>query len=695
MNWYRSLTIRGQLYFALATMIIGFIAIGITYALSIVVGQNALAEAEKLASFGLSVEKAQFSVVEAQRIEKQFELTRDTKFLGEHAKAMSSLTAGLEQLKNNAPDEKEQSLISSVNKSLQAYRRTFYNQKEGLSIVGLDADSGLLGSLNESARKMEKQLAGSEQPALVISFFKMRQFEKNYLLEANASNVSKLLRQEKLFKALVVRSSLSSSKKSKINVSMKNYEQDIKEMVAATKSSIENTLSLTESTRAMEKEFNEMITHTKELIIENDLKSVQAIFIMESIFVLVLVLAALSVGVVFVLLMRKISSLLATLMGTITRLAAGDYDARTGLQSQDELGQLGRSLDTMLDDRLAGLAKAEKENDQLNDSIIELIEAVSTLGERDLTVSVPVAEDVTGAVADSINQMARQTAAVLNNIKTMAMQVETTSQQVKNQGDKLTIVAENERKIVENTLTSLDKAAKSMNAISSMAQNCNKIADKASQSTELALDAVNNTVSGMADIREVISETEKRIKRLGERSQEINGIVDMINTLAERTHVLALNASMQAAAAGEAGRGFAVVADEVQRLAEGSRSSTAQISELVNSIQSETSETMATMNKAITQVVDGSELAEQAGKQMVDTKQTTHELVAAVVDISKHSINQAKISDDIRERASLIRTSTQETAEELDVQAEHAKSLANYADSMLASVQGFKLPEVG
>ncbi len=692
MKWYRNLTIRGQLIFALVVVLSGFITVGITYGFSVFLEQNTRHETEQMAGFVSLVEKSHRSVVGAQRLEKMFGLTKDPKHLEEHAQSMIKLTEDLKVLKESVPDKDEITVVEEVNKSLQAYRKAFYYVNEELSILGLDAESGIRGSLNEAARDLERELANTGNPGLLTSLLQMRRHEKNYLLDDAGENIDKVMAQTRTFKKSISGSKLSNSKKSALMETVQIYQQDFADIIESTKRKNEFTVTLERATVGLESHFDDMLSQAKILKAKNDEASAAAIITMEIIFVAVLILAAVIVGFMFVLLMRKITTSLSVLMDTIAQLGEGNYEARTNLETTDELGQFGKSLDTMLDERLAGLAKAEKENDQVNDSIIEVIEAVSLLSEKDLTISVPVAEDVTGAVADSINQMARQTAAVLNNIRSTAEQVETAAKLVKSRGDVVTSLAENESKVVENTIGSLDKAAQTMSNISARAIVCNDIANKAAHSTDLAQQAVNNTVDGMADIREIISETEKRIKRLGERSQEINGIVDIINTVAERTHVLALNASMQAAAAGEAGRGFAVVADEVQRLAEGSRTSTSQISELVNSIQSETAETMNTMNKAITQVVDGSELAEQAGKQMAETKETTAELVAAVAEISDQSANQAKISNDIRKRAMLIQQSTQKTGKELVEQATQTESLVEFAYNMLESMREFKLP---
>jgi methyl-accepting chemotaxis protein len=378
---------------------------------------------------------------------------------------------------------------------------------------------------------------------------------------------------------------------------------------------------------------------------------------------------------------------------TVNKVAKGDFKARSYIKTHDELETLSTAFNGLLDDRLMALAKAEQENEQLNNSIIKLLQVSHQLSlQRDLTVQVPVTEDVTGPLADAINQMASEMSKVLLKVRTITEYVESASLQVKKQADKVSVVAEKERKEVNLTMNELSAAAEVMSKIAEVAQSCNDIANQATQTTQTALQTVNSTVKGMGEIRETIHETEKRIKRLGERSQEISSIVDLINNIAERTHVLALNASMQAAAAGDAGRGFSVVAEEVQRLAESSRNATSQISALVKNIQMETNDTIATMDKSIGLVVEGSQLTERAGEQMTDTQKTTSNLVEVVEQIAMASRQQAQVSNELYERAKSIQDSTQETGKELEEQTIQTNSLVNYSQQLIESIRVFKLP---
>jgi len=389
---------------------------------------------------------------------------------------------------------------------------------------------------------------------------------------------------------------------------------------------------------------------------------------------------------------RRIVRNLNVFQSTISQISAGDYNARVKIKTNDELGVLSKAFNELLDSRVSTLAKAEKENEELNESVLSLLQAVAQLSRKDLTAKAPVSENVTGAVADAINLMAGETAKVMSEVNNISADVTKASMSVQAQADNMLTAAEQDRDEVDRTATALQTAAQSMRSIADLAQVCNNVADSAIKSTQLALNTVNSTVSGINSTRDVIRETEKRIKRLGERSQEISGVVNLINVIAERTHILALNASMHAASAGEAGRGFAVVADEVQRLAENARQATQQISALVSNIQLETADTVNTMNTAITQIVEGSRLAEQAGQQMQLTQQTTAELVASVKQIATSSETQARVGQDLLARSDHIRQSSEKATAQLHEQASQTSNLMEYAKQLLAAVRVFKLP---
>ncbi len=410
-------------------------------------------------------------------------------------------------------------------------------------------------------------------------------------------------------------------------------------------------------------------------------------------------IAAIAAALVMVMLFasyvyRGITKPLDLLLKAITKVNAGAYEVRVNLRTKDELNTVGRAFDKLLDDRIATLSEAASENERLNNSVIGLFTAMGALSEKDLTIRAPVTEDIIGTLGDAINQLTDVTATVLHHVTRIAGVVEHASERMKQQSDVVNDMAKEEDVIVVRLISNLETAMASINEVAVYASDSSRAAAEATESTESAMQTVQATLSGMSLIRETISEMEKRIKRLGERSQEISQIVNLINTISERTHVLSLNAAMQAAMAGEAGRGFAVVAEEVQRLAENSRQATGQIANLVQNIQVETNDTIATVNKTIDQVVKESELAHNAGERMRETHEATARLVRLVATIASSSAEQTKIAESLRSAADEITQFTAKTAEQLAAQNQSAASLVSASKKLMESVSVFKLPPV-
>jgi len=405
-------------------------------------------------------------------------------------------------------------------------------------------------------------------------------------------------------------------------------------------------------------------------------------------------LALILIGSAFTFyIIRSITNPLGRLVDVMQKLAGGDNTIRVNPETFDELGLMGRQFDMMVDQRELVSASIQKENETLNASIINLLQAVAKLSQKDLTAKVPVSEDVTGLIADALNLLADETAKVLNRVVQLAGSVAQVSQSVKTQSDNVIQVALEEKREVEQSNIELNSASEAMLGVARLAVSCNEAAERAIKNTDKAQETVLDTVQGITTIRDTIRETEKRIKRLGERSQEIGGVVNLINNIAERTHILALNASMHAASAGEAGRGFAVVANEVQRLAENSREATSKIAALVNNIQVETADTVITMNEAIGQVVRGTDLAQQAGNEMRITRDTTADLVLLVQRIAADSNAQVVATQSLQKRAVEISKSTEETFDKLQEQGLQTEQLVGLSNDLVESVGVFTLPQ--
>ena len=398
-------------------------------------------------------------------------------------------------------------------------------------------------------------------------------------------------------------------------------------------------------------------------------------------------------GFVFAsLLAKSINDPIKALQSTMQEVASGKMDARTNMQPTDELGQLGNVFDNLLDERVSTLVQSAHENEVLNNSVIDIMQSLGSLAQNDLTVKIPVTGDVTGAISDAINLVTTETSSALRQVLNISTNVARASTMVRQRSTEVAAAAEKNMLEISEASRELETSARALDQIAAQAQSANRAAEKAIVATSAALRIVSETVQGVTQSRDQIRETEKRLKRLGERTQEINSVVGIINQIAERTSVLALNAGMQAAAAGEAGRGFALVADEVKRLAESARDATRQIGTLVNGIQADTVDTMRTMNETIAQVVDISKLAERAGEQMEQTLSVTDGLVSTVREITSTTAAQAATSNILLKRAQTIDQTSKETLTQLTAQREETARLMQYSKALVDTVRVFKLP---
>lgn len=428
----------------------------------------------------------------------------------------------------------------------------------------------------------------------------------------------------------------------------------------------------------------------------SEIQRVDAQTVEQSNFVAKQMLTTLGIGGLITLLfglflMYSITKPTTSLTKVIQRLSDGEFDARAKVIGSDEIAELSYAFNGLLDDRAVTLEKIDTEHQELNQSVFSLLQAVAELSERDLTVRAQVTEDATGPVADALNLLAEETSETLKKVKTIAFAVNETSQKVNTHLTSVNELAMKEQKGALESTKQMSIMLRQLDTIANSAATTNSMADTASISTQRAHDSVTDTLGDMSSIRDTVQETGKRIKQLGERSKEISRVTDIISTIAERTTVLALNASMQAVKAGDAGKGFSVIAEEIQRLAESSRDSTGQISTLVNNIQQETNMTIDTMGKTIKQVIGGSTKAEDAAKQMQSALETTNALIEAVDKIATASLYQVSISEGLKAKAESILESSQVTGQELLSLTGLSRNMSNYAQQLVTSVNVFTL----
>jgi twitching motility protein PilJ len=339
-------------------------------------------------------------------------------------------------------------------------------------------------------------------------------------------------------------------------------------------------------------------------------------------------------------------------------------------------------------------ARATAELNQRNqDAILRLLDEMSSLADGDLTVEATVTEDVTGAIADSVNYAVEALRDLVAGVNSTARQVAAQAQETRATTMQLAESSEHQAREIGTVSDNINDMARSFD---DMANRSNESAEVAQSSVEIAnrgADMVRQTIAGMDNIRNQIQETAKRIKRLGESSQEIGDIVELINGLSEQTNVLALNAAIQAASAGGAGRGFAVVADEVQRLAERATDATRRIEALVQTIQSDTAEAVNSMEETTAQVVSGARLAEDAGEALESIERVSNDLAGLIQNISGQAQEESRNATRIAGMMNGIRDISVQTSEGTGQTAASVANLAELVRELRESVSDFKLPE--
>ena len=333
----------------------------------------------------------------------------------------------------------------------------------------------------------------------------------------------------------------------------------------------------------------------------------------------------------------------------------------------------------------------EKTNLTNQEAILHLLDEMGDLADGDLTVTAQVSENITGAIADSINYTIASLRDLVSEIIKATKQVTTATEQAQVTSVSLLSAAEQQSSQIVETTDAVSNMTRSILQVSSNASQASEVAQRSLQVATQGSQAVQNTISGMNEIRTQIQETSKRIKRLGESSQEISEIVELISDITEQTNILALNAAIQAASAGEAGRGFTVVAEEVQRLAERSSEATKQISAIVKTIQTDTNSAVVAMEKSTEGVVEGARLSDAAGKALTEIETVSNDLARLIRSISSATVAQTEVAAVVTRNMQQIQSITLQTTDGTKLTAESVGQLNRLAEDLRDSVAGFKL----
>ena len=339
------------------------------------------------------------------------------------------------------------------------------------------------------------------------------------------------------------------------------------------------------------------------------------------------------------------------------------------------------------------VSRLQDEYDRNQNAILRLLDEIADLADGDLRSYATVSEDFTGAIADSINFAIDQLRDLVSRITETSQEVAQYTASTQGITNQLAEASEHQAQEIAGASAAINEMAMSIDQVSSNAEESAVVAERSVKIAANGANVVNRSIEGMDIIREQIQETSKRIKRLGESSQEIGNIVALINDIADQTNILALNAAIQASMAGEAGRGFAVVADEVQRLAERSASATKQIETLVKTIQTDTNEAVISMEQTTSEVVRGANLSKDAGVALDEIQNVSGNLAKLIANISDAAKLQSASAGHIATTMNVVQEITSQTTTATFDTARSVSELANMAEALRESVTDFKLPD--
>jgi len=399
---------------------------------------------------------------------------------------------------------------------------------------------------------------------------------------------------------------------------------------------------------------------------------------------------------------NNIFNLSQDLLGASSDLTVKHSDSASTLSIYQQIGYVLVALTILLSAVLGyliyrgsvdTLKEEETKNEANQMAILRLLDELADLADGDLTTQATVTEDFTGAIADSINFAIDQMRALVTAINETAVQVASAAQETQSTAMHLADAAEHQAQEIAGASAAINEMAVSIDQVSSNASESTSVAERSVTIANKGAEVVQATINGMDNIREQIQETSKRIKRLGESSQEIGDIISLINDIADQTNILSLNAAIQASMAGDAGRGFAVVADEVQRLAERSAAATKQIEALVKTIQNDTNEAVISMEHTTAEVVRGARLAQDAGVALEEIETVSKNLADLIQNISNAARQQASSAGHISNTMNVIQEITSQTSAGTTATAKSIGNLAEMATKLRESVAGFKLPE--
>ncbi|OGR17034.1 MAG: hypothetical protein A2X81_01590 [Desulfobacterales bacterium GWB2_56_26] len=648
----------------------------------------------KVARLSLETEK---TLRVMQGLEKDFLLNHDkigireakeiylNPFIASGGEAYRTLYQIQQLAKTPQDSDAAQTAMDSINEYLSAFVGT-----ANILELRVDKEFGELVKLRQSLDNLGASAAGLGQSTVQNGFYQLKAVLQDYLMVPDREKLAAVKTQKAAFAGLIEQQPGAGEKKAKATEQLAEFDKWFVE-VTNTDGIIAARIS---GYQDAAKRAEPVIKSFLDYSVANEAKATED---MENTAALVKKIV-LGVGIVSILLAvfiavklsRGLTNQVNHIMTLLAEIGLGNFQARTPVVSNDELGVMASTLNGMLDN-ITVLIQSQEERDAIQESIMKLLEDISTLTDGDFTSRAEVTEDMTGAIADSFNAMADQFSDIISKVKVATQSVDITSEEVASQT--MTLASKNIEQVkgVTAAVAAIEQMVESIRAVANNAQKSASVSRQSRVNAQEGALAVIETNKAMAEIREQINETARSIKRLGETSLEIGNIVQIIDEIADRTSILALNASIQAAMAGEAGHGFAVVADEVQRLADSSSNSTKQIELLVKSIQTEIKEVSNRIDEGIGKVVQGSKLADGAHEKLQEIEKVSNDLAELIEAITTATTSQVQVTETIAKTMKEVGEVSRESSLSSQDTAASMNILSKTARDLRSAVEVFKV----
>lgn len=591
----------------------------------------------------------------------------------------------IQTLSEAAGDTEAAASAQSATNSITEYLSTFVDTVSILELR-VDKEFGELAKLQDSVDALGEATNSTPSPKVRNQFFVLKAVLQDYLTVQTPENADRVLAEQDKLTKLIQSPAIPAPNKALLDETLGDFIRwyaEVKKTDADIAERIQNYERAAANAEPVIRSFLDGAV-ANEAAATKDMEDTSAM--VQKIVLGVGIMAVLFAIFIAIRISKGLTNQVDHIMGLLEEMESENYGARTEVVSDDELGVMAVTLNKMLDN-ITILIQSQDERNAIQESIMKLLEEISTLSDGDFTARAEVTEDMTGAIADSFNAMADQFSDIISKVKVATQAVGVTSDEVSRQTMELAEKNIDQVKGVTTAVEAIDEMVGSIKVVAENAQTSAQVSKQSRKNAQEGAAAVQETNKAMTEIREEINETARSIKRLGESSLEIGNIVQIIDDIADRTSILALNASIQAAMAGDAGHGFAVVADEVQRLADSSGNSTKQIEVLVKSIQAEIKDLTTRIDESISKVVAGSKLADGAHDKLQEIENVSSQLAELIDTITSATNSQVEMSETISKTMEEVgevsresSLSTQDTASSMNLLSKTARDLRSAVD---------------